>query len=107
MSGSQRGKEGRVLSVNTRSGRITIDTIKRKTARGKEFNIPVYASAVYITDLNLDDKLRAAKFNLKAAAPSPKREEKPAPKEAKAEAAAPAQGTKRSDGKEVIQVTKV
>jgi large subunit ribosomal protein L24 len=65
MTGSNKGKEGKVMSVSLRSGRILIDTIKRKNAKGKELHIPIYASNVYITELSLEDKMRAAKLNLK------------------------------------------
>ncbi len=64
MHGAKRGTSGKVLTVSLRSGKITIDSLKRKTAKGKEYHIPVYASNVYITDLNLTDKVRAKKLNV-------------------------------------------
>ena len=36
MSGAHRGKEGKVLRVSLRSGRVAIDTINRKNAKGKD-----------------------------------------------------------------------
>jgi ribosomal protein L24 len=74
MHGAKRGSTGKVLSVSLRTGKITVDTIKRKTAKGKEYHIPVYASNVYITDLNLSDKVRARKLNVAVQA---KKEAKP------------------------------
>ncbi len=86
MSGSHRGAEGKVLKVSLRTGRLELDTLKRKNARGKEMGIPISASIVYITELNLDDKRRAAKLNLKVspqakAQPTPKQERREQPKE--------------------------
>ena len=64
MAGSKKGTTGKVTRVDLRTGRINIDTLMKKNARGKEFNIPISASNVYITDLNLSDKYRAAKFKV-------------------------------------------
>jgi large subunit ribosomal protein L24 len=64
VSGSKKGSTGKVTRVSLRTGRITIDTLMKKNAKGKEFNIPINASNVYITDLNLSDKVRAAKLRL-------------------------------------------
>ncbi len=76
MSGSKRGSTGKVIAVDLRSGRIMLDSLSRKSLRGKELKLKIYASNVYITDLNLTDKYRAAKLKL-AAAPQ-KKEEKAA-----------------------------
>ncbi len=62
ISGGQKGKSGKVSGVDLRRGFVFIDGIVRKNAKGKELNIPVRISNVYITDLNLDDKLRAKKI---------------------------------------------
>ncbi len=64
MAGSKKGTSGKVLSVSLRTGKIRIDSLVKKTAKGKEFNIPISASCVYITDLNLSDKMRAAKLKV-------------------------------------------
>lgn len=64
MAGSKRGTTGKVTRVNLGTGRISIDSLTKKNARGKEFNIPVSASNVYITDLNLTDKYRAEKLKV-------------------------------------------
>lgn len=86
MAGSKRGTSGKVTSASLRSGMITIDSLKRKNARGKEAQIPISVSNVYIIDLNLSDKYRAAKLKV-AAVPQKKEEKSP---EAKATPAAPA-----------------
>lgn len=85
MSGAKRGAVGKVVAVSLRSGRIFIDSLKKKNAKGKEFNIGVSSSNVYITDLNLSDKRRAGKLKLKqqpkVKEPQPeqeKKEQKPA-----------------------------
>ena len=64
MSGSKKGTTGKVTKVSLRTGRVFIDTLVKKSSRGKEFNIGINASNVYITDLNLSDKLRAAKLKV-------------------------------------------
>jgi large subunit ribosomal protein L24 len=60
MAGDNRGKSGKVLNVNLRTGKIRIDGIIRKNSKNKELQIPIHASSVYITDLDLSDKLRQA-----------------------------------------------
>ncbi len=64
MAGPKKGTTGKVVSVDLRTGRITIDTLTRKSMRGKEVKLQIYASTVYITDLNLADKFRAGKLKL-------------------------------------------
>ncbi|MDE1871291.1 MAG: 50S ribosomal protein L24 [Candidatus Micrarchaeota archaeon] len=64
MAGKNKGKSGKVIRVNLRTGKVSIDTFTKKNAKGKEFNIPISASSVYITELNLNDKVRAAKLNV-------------------------------------------
>ncbi len=53
MAGSKKGTTGKVTRVNLRTGKIKIDTLMKKNAKGKEFNIPISANNVYITELNL------------------------------------------------------
>ncbi len=61
-SGKHRGKSGKVSQVSLKTGRIFIEGINRKDAKGKEFPLPIYSSNVYLTDLDLTDKLRSAKM---------------------------------------------
>jgi large subunit ribosomal protein L24 len=83
MAGKQRGKTGKVSSVSLRRGRITISSLTRKNAKGKELPIFIKPSNVYITDLNLEDKVRAARLKAEARSPAP--------------AARPAEGTKTNN----------
>lgn len=98
MAGSKAGTSGKVTMVNLRSGKIAIDSLVRKNARGKESPILINVSNVYITDLNLSDKYRAGKLKLapvpQSAAPAPKKEEKkaaaaPAPEQPKPQSSQP------------------
>ncbi len=84
MSGAKRGASGKVTRVNLRTGKLYIDSLKKKDAKGKEFQIPISSSNVYITDLNLTDKRRADKLKLKRETkakeqPQQKQEQKAAP----------------------------
>ena len=82
MSGKNKGKTGKVLRVDMRKGFLFIDSMKKKNAKGKEFDIPIRINNVYITDLNLSDKVRAGKLKLKAV---PQKPAAPDTKVAKAE----------------------
>ncbi len=62
MTGSNKGKSGKVMAVNLRTSKITVSNVTRKNARGKEYGIPISANNVYITELNLEDKLRVKKL---------------------------------------------
>ncbi len=64
VSGAYKGKSGKVASVNLRSNKIAINGIVRKDAKGKEKQIMIRPSNVYIIELNLEDKLRASSLNL-------------------------------------------
>lgn len=75
MAGSKKGTTGKVTRVNLRTGKINIDTLMKKNARGKEFNIPISANNVYITELNLSDRYRADKLKLKREVKEVKKEE--------------------------------
>ena len=72
MSGKNRGRTGKVTRVDMRRCRVYIDALKRKNAKGKEFDVPTSSSNVYITDLNLADRYRAEKLRLKAVKEEPK-----------------------------------
>lgn len=64
MAGGKRGTTGKVTRVNLRTGRIYLDSLMKKNARGKEFGVSISVSNVYITDLNLSDKVRAGKLRV-------------------------------------------
>ncbi len=63
MSGGNRGKSGKVNSVDLRKSVLFIDGVVRKKAKGKEVPVPVYISNVYITDFDLTDKMRKARLD--------------------------------------------
>jgi large subunit ribosomal protein L24 len=67
MSGNSRGKNGKVSDVDLRRAVVFIEGIARKTAKGREIQIPISASNVYITDLNLTNKWRSAKIQAERA----------------------------------------
>ncbi len=64
MSGKKKGTTGKVTAVDIRRGRLAIDSLTRKDAKGKEKPVFVSISNVYITDLNLSDKRRAQKLKV-------------------------------------------
>ncbi len=65
MVGSNRGKTGKVSSVNMKRCIITVEGIMRKNAKGKESPIPIRTSNVYITDMDVNDKLRKEVLGIK------------------------------------------
>jgi len=86
MAGSKKGTTGKVTAVDLRKGRIKVSTLMKKNAKGKEFSLSISPANVYITEFNLEDKMRAGRLKL-APVKAPKAEPKPAAvKEAKAEA---------------------
>ncbi|MDE1873841.1 MAG: 50S ribosomal protein L24 [Candidatus Micrarchaeota archaeon] len=68
MSGAKRGKTGKVLSVDLGRAIIFVEGITRKNAKGRETQIPISASNVYITEMDMSDKLRASKLHVAAPA---------------------------------------
>jgi large subunit ribosomal protein L24 len=60
MTGDNKGKSGKVVDVELRTGKIRIDGIIRKNSKNKDLQIPIHASNVYLLDLDLTDKLRKA-----------------------------------------------
>ncbi len=53
-----RGTEGKVISVDTGTGRVTIDGITINQADGTAVERPIHASNLVITKLNLEDSWR-------------------------------------------------
>lgn len=53
-----RGTEGRVLDVDTKTGRVTIEGITINQADGTAVAKPIHASNLVITKLNLADEWR-------------------------------------------------
>lgn len=62
MSGANRGKTGKVTRVDMRRCYVYIDSLKKKNAKGKEFDVHISSSNVCITDLNLSDKYRSKRI---------------------------------------------
>ena len=58
LRGDFKGFEGKVLSVDRKKFRITIEGITREKVDGTTINVPIHPSKVIITELNLDDKWR-------------------------------------------------
>jgi large subunit ribosomal protein L24 len=57
--GGFKGIEGKITGVDTKLGKLFIEGVTReKIAGGKTSPVPIDASKVVITSLNLDDKLR-------------------------------------------------
>jgi large subunit ribosomal protein L24 len=72
MAGANRGKIGKVSGVDLHKAVVFVEGITRKNARGKETQIPISASNIYITEMDMNDRLRAAK--LQAVRPSAKQQ---------------------------------
>lgn len=68
MSGASRGKTGKVTRVDLKSGKVYIDSIAKKNARGKEYNIPISPSNVYLIDLDASYKGRIERLQPNEAA---------------------------------------
>jgi large subunit ribosomal protein L24 len=57
--GGFKGIEGKITGVDTKSGKLFVEGVTReKAAGGKTSPVPIDASKVVITNLNLEDKLR-------------------------------------------------
>jgi large subunit ribosomal protein L24 len=56
------GVEGKVTSVDTKRSKITVEGVSRESVKGEQVSVKIHASKVIITSLNLDDKLRKARF---------------------------------------------
>jgi len=61
--GGFKGIEGKVSRVDPQLGKVFVEGVTReKIAGGKTSGVPIDASKVVITNLNLDDKLRKQKM---------------------------------------------
>lgn len=60
------GVEGKVTSVDLKTGRITVEGVFRENIRGEQVPVKIHASKVIITSLNLEDKLRKEKLEARA-----------------------------------------
>jgi len=90
MRGDFKGFEGKILSVDRKKFRITIEGITREKVDGTTINVPIHPSKVMITELNLNDKWRRKIIERKSKAKEElkrrkEEEEKKAKEEAKIE----------------------
>ena len=60
--GEYKGVEGKVEKVITEEGTLHIEGISREKIKGGQVKVPIHASNVMVTVLNLSDKLRSNKL---------------------------------------------
>ncbi|MBS7650354.1 50S ribosomal protein L24 [Candidatus Bathyarchaeota archaeon] len=58
MRGDFAGIEGKVIEVDRRKARVIVEGVTREKASGEQVRIPIHASKVMITNLNLEDRWR-------------------------------------------------
>jgi large subunit ribosomal protein L24 len=74
--GEYKGRGGKVEDIDTGHGTLHIEGMQREKIRGGQVKVPIHASNVKITALNLEDKRRSSK--LQGGKPmAEKNEEKP------------------------------
>lgn len=60
--GEYKGRGGKVEDVRTQLGTLHIEGMQREKIRGGQVKVPIHASNVKITALNLEDKRRSNKL---------------------------------------------
>ena len=60
--GEYKGRGGKVDDVDTERGTLHIEGMQREKIRGGQVKVPIHASNVRITALNLEDKYRSNKL---------------------------------------------
>ena len=60
--GEYKGVEGKVDKVITEQGTLFIEGISREKIKGGQVKVPIHASNVMVTVLNLNDKIRSNKL---------------------------------------------
>jgi large subunit ribosomal protein L24 len=60
--GEYKGRGGKVEDVDTERGTLHIEGMQREKIRGGQVKVPIHASNVKITTLNLQDKRRSNKL---------------------------------------------
>jgi len=76
MRGKFKGKEGKVLKVELKKSKVTIESIQIKKQDGSKVNVKMQPSNLQIIELNLEDRKRNKALNKKT-------EDKNKPKEKK------------------------
>ncbi|HEV8386643.1 MAG TPA: 50S ribosomal protein L24 [Nitrososphaera sp.] len=61
LRGEYKGVEGKVENVDTEHGTLNIEGVQREKIKGGQVKVPIHASKVMITNLNLSDKYRSNK----------------------------------------------
>lgn len=56
------GVEGKVTKVIDKDGRLNVEGVSREKMKGGTAPVPIEASKVILTSLNLEDKIRKAKL---------------------------------------------
>ncbi len=65
MRGSLKGKSGKIVGLNTKKRQVFIENIQKTKKDGTKVNIPFDASNLQIIELNLEDKKRLKKAEIK------------------------------------------
>ncbi len=60
--GEYKGVDGRVARVDTATGKVAIEGIKKEKTRGDKYDVLIHASNLVVTDLNPDDRWRMKKI---------------------------------------------
>lgn len=68
MVGKFRGKSGKIVSVDTKNGKIAIENMQMKKKDGSKINVYFNASNLLIQELELGDKYRVEALNRKVPA---------------------------------------
>ena len=74
LRGDKKGAHGKVVDIDTKRRKVTVEGITHKKADGTDVALPLDASNLLITKLNLEDKRRRAKLGDEASAKKPKKE---------------------------------
>lgn len=105
MRGERKGFEGKISGIDRTKYRIFVEGVTREKVDGTATLIPIHASKVMITRLNLDDKWRRGKLERKGAAKKAKlpeeeivEEKKPEPPKKEVEKEEGAQTSGKSGG---------
>jgi large subunit ribosomal protein L24 len=83
MRGKFRKKQGKIIEIKMKSGKIYIEGIQKKKQDGSKVNIPLKASNLQIIELNMDDKKRMKKIRAKEEKKMEKEKEQKQEKEKK------------------------
>lgn len=62
LRGEFKGIEGKVTKVDASKGTLNIEGVTREKVAGGTATVPIRASNVFVTSLNLEDKLRKGKL---------------------------------------------